>query len=138
MPIQDNGDGTFSPITWDPRITAEEMVDIISKADAKAYGINVREDDAEDEQLTEDDVERSLTKVVRDSFENREIIRVAWRDSYGRLRFSRGRVDEIATGDGKVKEFGMRGLEIFAGDVEWIAKGGRNIDGETLYRKGNR
>lgn len=120
MPIQDNGDGTFSPITWDILLR----------------GL-VREDDSGDEQSTEDDVERSLTKAVRESFENKETIRVTWRDSSENLRFRRGVVDVMSTGDGKVKEFGIRGLEIFARDVVRIMKGD-DINGETLYRKGSR
>ena len=70
MPIRDNGDGTFSPITWDNRISAGEMADNISKAVAKAYGTNVREDDTEDEQLLDSGVEyadlEAIDKAIRD------------------------------------------------------------------------
>ena len=140
IPIKEHADGTFSPILFPYTGMSAAEAGWDAAAVSRAYarlGGNVREDVSKDERLSEESEERSLTKAVRDSFENKEVIRVTWRDSYGSLRFRRGAVDEIATGDGKVKEFGMRGLEIFAGDVIRIMKGDDG-DGETLYRKGNR
>lgn len=134
MPIRDNGDGTFSPLTWDNRISSGDMVDSASKA-FSTYGTNVREDVSKDERLAEEDVERSLTKAVRDSFENNEGIRVFWEDSHGRARSHYGSANEIQTGNGKVKYFSVRGLEFSARDVLRITKG-RDVDDETLYRKG--
>ena len=70
MPIRYNKDGTFSPITWDNRISSGEMADNISKAVARAYGTNVREDDTEDEQLPDNGVEyadlEAIDKAIRD------------------------------------------------------------------------
>ena len=76
MPIRDNGDGTFSPITWDNRNSSEEMADNFPKAVAKVYGTNVREDVSKDERLTEDDVERSYNHSVRQAFCDRTFVRV--------------------------------------------------------------
>src|SRR5699024_1593858 len=149
IPIQEQADGTVtsilpqageldtSPMSVITGMSMEEAADNISKAYARVYESIVREYDQEDELSSEESEERSLTKAVRDSFESKEIIQVEWRGSCGSLRVRCGIVDEIATGDGKVKEFGIRGLEIFARDVLRITKGD-DIDGETLYRKGNR
>lgn len=134
IPIVRHSDGTISPFPrWDGMSAAEAGWDAaaVSRAYANA---NVREDDTKDEQLTGDEVECSLTKAVRDSFENKECIRVFWEDPLGRLSAQYGIVSSLMKSGGEVKEFTILRDEIFAKDVVEI-KRGRYTGSKTLYRK---
>ena len=83
MPIRDNGDGTFSPISWDNRISAGEMADNISKAVAKAYGTNVREDGTEDEQLLDSGVEYADLEAIDKAIHSEHKVLCVYRNPTG-------------------------------------------------------
>lgn len=83
MPIRDNGDGTFSPITWDNRISSVEMVDSAAKAFAKAYGTNVRGDGDKVERLSGYGVERSYLELIDKAIYNEQKVLCIYRNPTG-------------------------------------------------------
>lgn len=103
----------------------------ISKAFAKACGTNVREDGAEDEQLSEDDVERSLINDIKEkTSENLELAVEFAKMTVQDDEAIRKRLEE--TSKELSKEIGelRRRMREFRRDGKYY--------GETLYRKGNR
>lgn len=140
MPIRDNGDGTFSPITWDNRISSGEMADNISKAYAKVFGTNVREDVSKDERLTEDDVERMYTNLLNMTGSKPRLVSVFWVNEA-----EDGRYWHHTSGELNGSAWTSEGLshvtvdnECIDGDKVDLITEGDDINGETLYRKGNR
>lgn len=140
MPIQDNGDGTFSPITWDNRISSGEMADNISKAYAKVFGTNVREDDSKDEPLAYMSAERMYTDLLNMPGSTPRIVSVFWVNEA-----EDGRYWHHTSGELNGSAWANEGLthvtvdnECIDGDKVDLITEGDDISGETLYRKGNR
>ena len=131
MPIQDDGDGTFSPITW---------ADNVSKAFAKAYGTSVREDDTKDKPLAYMSAERMYTDLLNTTGNKPRIVSVFWVNES-----EDGRYWHHTSGELNGSAWTSEGLthvtvdnECIDGDKIDLITEGDDISGETLYRKGNR
>lgn len=132
MPIQDNGDGTFSPIKWDILLS----------------GI-VREDDTKDEQLTEDDVERSYLELIDKAIHSEQKVLCIYRSNAGEglngnelavgtivnFRYHNGQTRYLTL---RVRHSNQRGtyiMHIRGEDLDEVSLLGGETHGEIIYRK---
>ena len=164
MPIRYNKDGTFSPITWDNRISSGEMADSAAKAFAKAYGTNVREDDTEDEQLPDNGVEYADLEAIDKAIHSEQKVLCDYRNNTGEgfsgnglavgtivnFRYHNGQTRYLTLRVRHSNQGGTYIMHIRGEDLDEVSLlGGEShgeiiyrkeddMNGETLYRKGNR
>ena len=149
MPIQDNGDGTFSPITWDNRISSGEMAGNISKAVARAYGTNVREDDAKDEQLLDNGVEYADLEAIDKAIRDKQKVLCDYRNNTGEgfsgnglavgtivsFRYHNGQTRYITLRVRHSNQGGTYIMHIRGEDLDEVSLLGGETHGEIIYRK---
>ena len=149
MPIQDNGDGTFSPITWDNRISSGEMADNISKAVARACGTNVREDDTEDEQLLDNGVEYADLEAIDKAIRDEQKVLCDYRNNTGEgfsgnglavgtivsFRYHNGQTRYITLRVRHSNQGGTYIMHIRGEDLAEVSLLGGETHGEIIYRK---
>lgn len=149
MPIRDNGDGTFSPITWDNRISAGEMADNISKAVAKAYGTNVREDGTEDEQLLDSGVEYADLEAIDKAIRDEQKVLCDYRNNTGEwfsgnglavgtivnFRYHNGQTRYLTLRVRHSNQGGTYIMHIRGEDLDEVSLLGGETNGEIIYRK---
>ena len=149
MPIRDNGDGTFSPITWDNRISAGEMADNISKAVAKAYGTNVREDGTEDEQLLDSGVEYADLEAIDKAIRDEQKVLCDYRNNTGEgfsgnglavgtivnFRYHNGQTRYLTLRVRHSNQGGTYIMHIRGEDLDEVSLLGGETHGEIIYRK---
>ena len=149
MPIRDNGDGTFSPISWDNRISSGEMAGNISKAVARAYGTNVREDDAKDEQLLDNGVEYADLEAIDKAIRDKQKVLCDYRNNTGEgfsgnglavgtivsFRYHNGQTRYITLQVRHSNQGGTYIMHIRGEDLDEVSLLGGETHGEIIYRK---
>ena len=152
MPIRDNGDGTFSPISWDNRISSGEMADSADKAFARAYGTDVREDVSKDEQSLDNGVEyadlEAIDKAIRDKqkvlciYRNRNVEGFSGEEmaigTLAKLRYHYGQTQYAILRVCRNNEGDTYLLRISGEDLDEISLMGGGSHGEIIYRKESR
>ena len=149
MPIRDNGDGTFSPITWDNRISSGEMADNISKAYEKAFGTNIREDVSKGERSSEDDVEQSYLDLIDKAIHSEHKVLCIYRNPTGEglngkdmavgtivnFRYHNGQTRYLTLRVRHTHKGGTYIMHISGEYLDEVSLMGGESHGEIIYRK---
>ena len=149
MPIRDNGDGTFSPISWDNRISSGEMADSADKAFARAYGTDVREDVSKDEQSLDNGVEYADLEAIDKAIRDKQKVLCDYRNNTGEgfsgnglavgtivsFRYHNGQTRYITLRVRHSNQGGTYIMHIRGEDLDEVSLLGGETHGEIIYRK---
>src|SRR5699024_166592 len=131
------------------KVEMEEAADIISKADAKAYGINVREDDTKDEQLLDNGVEYADLEAIDKAIRDEQKVLCDYRNNTGEgfsgnglavgtivnFRYHNGQTRYLTLRVRHTHKGGTYITHIRGEDLDEVSLLGGETHGEIIYRK---